>query len=299
MQHLFQPPRLVPVNRETYAQKGISVAVLRLDEIHPVISGNKWFKLKAYLADAVQQGKKTVLTFGGAYSNHIVATAAACATHRLQSIGIIRGEAPNVLSPTLLDARQYGMHLFFISREAYKTKSIPAAVHEHFKKSELYIVDEGGSGELGVRGSMDILKSYDTQAFTNIIAAVGTGTMLAGLIRGAAPHQHVTGISVLKNNLPVHNAISKLAGKPKTSFQVLHNFHFGGYAKHTLELLRFMNDWYSETNIPTDFVYTAKTFFAAEELIQTGFFPPGSSLLIIHSGGLQGNRSLPAGTLRF
>jgi 1-aminocyclopropane-1-carboxylate deaminase len=146
---------------------------------------------------------------------------------------------------------------------------------------------------------MDILKSYDTQAFTNIIAAVGTGTMLAGLIRGAAPHQHVTGISVLKNNFPVHNAISKLAGKPKTAFQVLHNFHFGGYAKHTPELLRFMNDWYAETNIPTDFVYTAKTFFAAEELIQTGFFPPGSSLLLIHSGGLQGNRSLPAGTLCF
>lgn len=146
MQYPFQPLRMQPVSKEWYVQKGLQVTVLRLDAIHPVISGNKWFKLKAYLAESGQQGKKAIVTFGGAYSNHILATAAACAQYGFASVGIIRGEKPQTLSATLKDAQQYGMQLFFVAREDYKNKTIPEAIYAHFKKEELYTVNEGGYG---------------------------------------------------------------------------------------------------------------------------------------------------------
>lgn len=299
MQHLFHPAPVMPLQNSVYAKKNIRVAVLRLDRIHPVISGNKWFKFKAYLADAAQQRKKTIVTFGGAWSNHIVATAAACAAHGFSSIGIIRGEAPKLLSSALLDAQQYGMQLHFVSREDYKKKHIPAAVYGGLKKLDIYIINEGGYGEKGRDGSMDILKSCDRESYTHIVAAAGTGTMLSGLIHAAQPDQQLIGISVLKNNFAVEAAVQALLPYPKNNFKIRHDFHFGGYAKHTPELLQFMNNWYEETGIPTDFVYTAKTFYAAHQLIRENYFPSGSSVLLIHSGGLQGNRSLPAGTLVF
>jgi 1-aminocyclopropane-1-carboxylate deaminase len=299
MQHLFHSARIMPVSQESYKAKNVFMDVLRLDEIHPVMSGNKWFKLKAYLQDAAAQKKKCILTFGGAYSNHIVATAAACSLQGFSSIGIIRGERPRQLAPTLLEAQQYGMRLFFSSREDYKTRHIPQTIYELFKKSEIYIIDEGGYGEKGTEGSMDILKSFNTKTYTHIVAAVGTGTMLSGVIKAAEPHQHIVGISVLKNNFSIDAAIRNLIHASKNNFQIRHEFHFGGYAKQTPELLRFMNDWYRETGIPTDFVYTAKIFYAVDELVRNGFFKSGSSVLVIHSGGLQGNRSLPANTLLF
>jgi 1-aminocyclopropane-1-carboxylate deaminase len=299
MQHLFHDARTMPVQNAVYTAENIRMDVLRLDEMHPVISGNKWFKLKTYVADAVAQQKKAILTFGGAYSNHIVATAAAAAANGMTSVGVIRGEQPDVLSPTLLQAQQYSMQLFFISREAYKKKVIPTAVYGFLKKSDLYFVPEGGYGEKGAQGSMDILKRSATETYTHIVAAVGTGTMLAGLVNAAQPVQQVIGISVLKNNFSIENEVQRLLHPQKTNYVILHDFHFGGYAKHTPALMQFMNDWFRETGIPTDFVYTAKTFYAADQLIRSRYFPAGNSLLLIHSGGLQGNRSLPAGTLRY
>lgn len=289
--------RIVPVTNAAYRQKNVHVAVLRLDEIHPVISGNKWFKLNRYLDDAMLLQKKAVLTAGGAWSNHIVATAAACTERGLISIGIIRGEAPKEFSQTLLDAQRNGMQLHFISRSDYKNGEVPVEAYGHLKKFEVYEIAEGGFGELGITGSMDILKTADTSSYTHIVAAVGTGTMLAGLLRAATANQNVIGISVLKNNFSVEQAVQELA--PQKPVHINYDFHFGGYAKHTPALLEFMNDWYRHTGIATDFVYTAKTFFAADQLIKSDFFPPHSSILLIHSGGLQGNRSLPAGTLIF
>lgn len=299
MQQFLHAARIMPVQNEIYGRKNIAVDVLRLDEIHPVISGNKWFKLKAYLADAAGQQKKAILTFGGAFSNHILATAAACSLNGFGSIGIIRGEAPKVLSPTLSDAQQWGMTLFFTSRDDYKNKAVPQAVYGLFKKFDIYTIAEGGYGERGAQGSMDILKSFDTKKYTHIIAAVGTGTMLSGLAKAAEPHQRLIGISVLKNNFSVQTEIENLIASSKANFQILHDFHFGGYAKQTPELLQFMNNWFLQSGIPTDFVYTAKTFYAADQLIRDNFFEAGSSLLLIQSGGLQGNRSLPAGALIF
>jgi 1-aminocyclopropane-1-carboxylate deaminase len=274
------------------------VDVLRLDLLHSVVSGNKWFKLKEYLAEA-KKLDRTVLSFGGAFSNHIVATAAAARDCGLKSIGIIRGEEPSVLSPTLKDAMHFGMKLFFSSREDYRNKMIPAAVYEQYSPDALYIINEGGYGPKGAEGAMGILELADAGSYTHIIAATGTGTMLAGLCRASTEEQRVLGIPVLKNN-SLRKAIEDLLPqKYHSRFLLMEDYHFGGYAKFTREVFAFMNEWYRKTTIPSDFVYTGKLFFAVDDLIRKGYFPQDSAVLVVHSGGLQGNRSLPKGTLIF
>lgn len=276
------------------------VDVLRLDLAHPVISGNKWFKLQGYFDEALALGKKTILTFGGAYSNHIVATAAAAKQLNLYSIGIIRGEQPKSLSQTLINAQEYEMELFYISREAYSRKEIPELVFEKFPSKEIYIINEGGYGVNGLKGFEQLYKDHHFSKYTHILVAVGTGTTLAGLTAVAQDHQQIMGISVLKNNFSLQQEIEQLLPPGKHNrFTLLHDYHFGGYAKVKGELFHFMNDFYSTTFIPTDFVYTGKLFFAVFDLLKKDYFPAGSSLLIIHSGGLQGNHSLRNGTLIF
>jgi 1-aminocyclopropane-1-carboxylate deaminase len=279
-------------------KNNISVDVLRLDVIHPIISGNKWFKLKEYIADAISQHHKTILTFGGAYSNHIIATAAACAASGLQSIGIIRGEEPKNYSPTLQQAMDFGMQLFFTDRESYRQKLLPAALVNQFDAARFYLINEGGYGKKGMEGAATIVDECDTASYTHICAATGTGTMLAGLLAGSQAAQQCMGISVLKNNFSIKDEIQQLLPHQK-DFSILHQYHFGGYAKHNEELLRFMNDWYRLTGIPSDFVYTGKLFYAIYDLLEKDFFKKDSKLLLVHSGGLQGNRSLPKGTLIF
>jgi len=277
-----------------------TVDVLRLDLIHPVVSGNKWFKLKEYLEDARHQNKKTILTFGGAFSNHIVATAAAAKLYDLKSIGIIRGERPENLSHTLKNALSFGMQLHFISRKEYKTKKIPEEIVNTPVPDDLYVINEGGYGNKGMLGARHILNDVDASQYTHIIAAAGTGTMLAGLVAASNLSQIVVGISVLKNNVSLQKEINDLLPKEKQDqFQLLHQYHFGGYAKHTPQLIQFMNDWNAQTGIPSDFVYTGKLFFAVNDLIGKSYFPENSQILIIHSGGLQGNLSLQKGTLIF
>lgn len=275
----------------------VRIDVLRLDLVDPIVSGNKWFKLKYYLDEAVVSGK-TLLTFGGAYSNHIVATAAAAKMAGLKSIGIIRGERAPQLSPTLLQAQELGMRFFFQSRNDYREKILPdALLHE---KHDLYSIPEGGYGTLGVRGASDILGQAQTEKYTHIISAVGTGTTLAGLAIAATPDQQVIGISVLKNNFSLNAEVDQwLPEDKKNAVTIIHDYHFGGYAKRTVELLQFMNDFYRQTAIPADFVYTGKAFFATMDLARKQFFKPGSRILLLHTGGLQGNRSLPKGTLIF
>ncbi|HEY6505168.1 MAG TPA: pyridoxal-phosphate dependent enzyme [Chitinophagaceae bacterium] len=281
------PVKLLP-------EHGIEVAVLRLDKIHPVISGNKWFKLQYYLKEAKEQDKKRIITFGGAWSNHIVATAAACQMNNLESIGIIRGEEPISYSPTLLQATEYGMQLHFISREEYAEKKIPASL----MNDENYLINEGGFGQKGAEGAAAIL-NYTKKDFTHCCCAVGTGTMMAGLTMAVAPGQQLIGISVLKNNYQLNESVRSLVADRSKKWEIIHDYHFGGYAKHKPALIEFMNDFYRQTGIPSDFVYTGKLFYAVNDLAKQGFFPAGSRLLLIHSGGLQGNKSLEKGTLIF
>jgi 1-aminocyclopropane-1-carboxylate deaminase len=279
-------------------EKKINVDVLRLDRIHPIISGNKWFKLKYYIEEARKTAKKHILTFGGAYSNHIIATAAAGKLFDLRTTGIIRGEKPKKLSPALNQATEHGMTLIFVPREAYRKKQIPAEIDN---TNELYLIDEGGYGANGARGAAEILHHCEKEKYSHIACAVGTSTMLAGVIKAILPVQEAIGISVLRNNLQLENHLFNLLNPPEKEkkLRLFHQYHFGGYAKYSAELVCFMNDFYKTTGIPSDFVYTAKLFYAILDMIGNNLFPEGSNILAIHSGGLQGNLSLTKGKLIF
>ena len=277
--------------------QNISLDVLRLDQIHPVISGNKWFKLKYYLAEAQQTGYNTLATFGGAYSNHIIAVAFACHALGLKSMGIIRGEQPAKPSQTLLYAAEYGMQLQFVSRDEFKNKQ---AIQQQY--NNVYWVNEGGYGSPGAKGAGEILSLVpNVEKYTHIVCAVGTGTMLAGIINSAQQHQKVTGISVLKNNFSIiDEVIALLNDKTAVSrFEILHGYHFGGYARHPAELIDFMRQTWNTAALPTDIVYTAKTLHAIYQLMANGAIAAGSRVLMVHSGGLQGNTSLQKGLLPF
>jgi 1-aminocyclopropane-1-carboxylate deaminase len=273
----------------------IEVAVCRFDRVHPFVSGNKWFKLRYYLEDAIHAGKHGIITFGGAYSNHILATAMACREQGLACTGIIRGEEPATLSTTLREASRLGMKLIFVPRHAYSNKIIPPAI---FHLDHL-VIPEGGYGQRGARGAATMADHFSLDYFTDILCAVGTGTTMAGLINACRTNQQVTGVSVLKNNVQLTEAVTSLLTDHSYPFTISHDYSFGGYAKYQPALIEFMNWWYTNTNIPSDFVYTGKLFFAAFDMIQKRYFMPGSRVLIIHSGGLQGNTSLNKGTLIF
>jgi 1-aminocyclopropane-1-carboxylate deaminase len=277
----------------TFFETSLEVSVLRLDKFHPVISGNKWFKLRYYLEDAKAKGKKSIVTFGGAWSNHIIATAAAGKLNGFNTTGIIRGEEPAVLSPTLQSAKEHGMELVFVSREEYSEKNIPAS----YLADEYYIIKEGGYGTPGAEGAATIIDGH-IEPYTHFCCAAGTGTMAAGLAIAAKSRQ-VVAISVLKNNHSLEPMIRALLNSGVNPPLINHDYHFDGYAKYQPALLQFMNDLYRDTQIPTDFVYTAKLFYAVRDLIAKNFFPTGSRILLIHSGGLQGNLSLRKGTLMF
>ncbi|MBD0367361.1 MAG: pyridoxal-phosphate dependent enzyme [Flavisolibacter sp.] len=292
-------PRIETIEISTAKVFEIEMATLRLDVIHPVVSGNKWYKLREYLNDARSKNKKAIVTFGGAYSNHVISTAAACQIFKFQSIGIIRGEKPVHLSPTLSEAQQMGMRLFFVGRTDFRMRQLPQDIFTQFSANDLYFINEGGYGIKGKEGAQTIITENDVKKYTHICAAVGTGTMLAGLIQAAAPHQQAVGISVLKNNFSIEQEIEQLLPQKSINYHIFYDYHFGGYAKYNTELLRFMNNWYGQTGIPSDFVYTGKMFYGVNHLLQKQFFKAGSKVLVIHSGGLQGNRSLTKGTLIF
>jgi 1-aminocyclopropane-1-carboxylate deaminase len=276
----------------------LNINILRADVLDPVVSGNKWFKLQLYVNDAIAAGKTTLATFGGPYSNHIIATAKYGASMGLNTVGFIRGEKPTTFSPTLNDALQNGMTLHFVSREDFEQTEKISADNQY---SNWAWIPEGGYGVTGAEGAKTMLTIKDTSSYDTIICAVGTGTMMAGLIKAAAPHQKVIGLSVLKNNVSIDAAIKALLTKEEAnkSFEINHDYHFGGYAKHTPTLIEFMNDCYTQMELPLDFVYTAKLMYGAQDLTSKGKFEPSSKILVIHSGGLQGNRSFKKGTLRF
>jgi D-cysteine desulfhydrase len=285
---------------ETWSKNDVSVNVLRLDLIHPVLSGNKWFKLKYHLQQAIQQNRKGLLTFGGAYSNHLVASAIACKLEGLAAIGIVRGEAAEQLSPTLQEAQDYGMQLQFVSRTVFsEDEQLIVAMQTQYPG--FLVVPQGGQSEAGIKGAAEILALTGYSAYTHIACAAGTGTMLAGLVKAAGPEQQVLGVSSLKIADRENNSLLSFVKEHTglSNFSLLYDYHFGGYARKNDTLLRFMNSLYSKHHLPTDFVYTAKLMYGINDLIHNNYFLPGSRLLVIHSGGLQGNRSLAPGILSF
>ncbi len=279
------------------SEKGIEVNVLRLDKLHPVINGNKWFKLKPYLQDAIENGFDTVASFGGAWSNHIIALAHAGKELQLKTVGFIRGEEPANWSYTLLAAKEAGMQLIFLSRKEFDDEK---SIREIFRANHWYWISEGGYGMKGAEGAATILDGIKRD-HTHIVCAVGTGTMMAGLIKAAAEHQIIIGMNVLKGNDSIAEEVNALLNveERKKQFSFINENHFGGYAKHPPELITFMQDLKKQHDLPTDIVYTSKMMYGLLELIKKDFFAAGSKVLAIHSGGLQGNLSLPTGVLSF
>ena len=254
--------------------------MLRLDKLHPEISGNKWFKLKYNLEEAKHQKKETILTFGGAFSNHIAATAYACKLHGFKSIGIIRGEASSIGNPTLSFAESNGMQLVFETRENYKQKSLPVYLNNlEVKFPNAYVIPEGGDNDFGEKGCAEIL-TEETVSFTNLFCAYGTSTTFKGMYHSLKEQQFLTGVNVLN-----YEAITN-----KQQAAILNQYHFGGYAKHTLELLKFKTWFEDRFNIELDYVYTTKVCFAVFDQIKQGILQKSDKILIIHTGGLQGNK---------
>jgi 1-aminocyclopropane-1-carboxylate deaminase len=289
-------PKLItfdPVIRPIFKEKDIIAYILRLDKCDPVVSGNKWFKLLFHLEEAIKTNKKSICTFGGPWSNHLVATAAACKKMGLKSMGYVRGEKPAELSHTLISALAFGMELQFLSRDAYATQR-----REVETQTTNYVIPEGGYGKLGAKGAATITQYFNEEEFSHVIAAVGTGTMLAGLAQ-SLKHAALIGIPVLKGKEALEKAVKKLLSEDSCTWTMLEGYEWGGYAKHPANLLEYMNQLFDSTQIPTDIVYTAKLFYAVEQLASKDYFKKGSRLLLIHSGGLQGNQSLEKGKLCF
>ena len=273
--------------------KNIQLTVKRLDQVHADISGNKWFKLKYNIKEAKNQGYKQLLTFGGAYSNHIYATAAAAKLSGLQSIGVIRGEENLPLNDTLAASQAYGMKFYYLSRSEYKEKkSLMVLEQLKAKFGEFYLIPEGGTNSLAINGTMEILDQRDYEADI-ICSSIGTGGTLAGLLATAKATQQVWGFSALKGDF-IHQEIENLLLEnqisPLCKYKVTSDFHFGGYAKYTQELVDFIQDFKSITDIALDPIYTGKMMYGILDLIQKGDIPEGSKILAIHTGGLQGIR---------
>lgn len=266
----------------------VQLTIKRLDLIHPQISGNKFFKLKYNLLAAQQQGFSQVLTFGGAFSNHIAATAFAAQHFGFQSIGMIRGEelASQPFNPTLQTAQDLGMQLHFLSRFEYRLRHQAEYLQQLQQQyPQAFIIPEGGSNALAIQGTQEILSPDDLENYDVICCAVGTGGTLAGIIESSSEQQHVLGFSALKGDFLKHDIQQ---WTDKSNWSLTDAYCCGGYAKITPKLLHFMQQFEQQHHIPLEQVYTAKMMMGLLDLIQYHHFPAHTRILAIHTGGLQG-----------
>ncbi len=285
------------INDPSIFASGVDLYVLRLDlpdrqagMHHPHISGNKWYKLKYNLEEAARQGKDTVVTMGGAYSNHIAALAAAGKEHGFKTVGIVRGdELREKKNPNLQFAESCGMKLQFISREEFRNcrDQFPNSLIPQFPNS--CFLPEGGSNDLAVKGCAEITQEIPIP-FDHICCAVGTGATLAGIISSLNKNQQALGFSALADAEFLEDNVSRfLAGiNPAAAWKIDHSYHFGRYARHTTELMKFISEFKERHSIPLEHVYTGKMMFGLYDLIRKGYFVKGETVVAIHTGGLQG-----------
>ena len=270
-------------------EKKIRLFIKRIDQIHEHISGNKWFKLKYNLIEAKNQGAQSILTFGGAYSNHIAATAFLAKENGFTSIGIIRGEEQLYLNPTLEFAIEQGMKINYVSRSDYRLKHTVHFLEKlKIRFGDFYLIPEGGTNQLAIKGAAEMLDKNDTQDF--ICCAVGTGGTIAGIINATNEHQEVIGFPAIKGFTQLEKNTESCVNK--NNYKFINNYHCGGYAKLTNQLIEFMNNFFKTQNIPLDAIYTGKMMLGIMDLVAKDYFPKGSSILAIHSGGLQGNKGM-------
>ena len=282
---LFQiPSPLQLLNDRDFEKAGVRLFIKREDLIHPQISGNKWRKLKYNLEDARKAGKNTLLTFGGAFSNHIYAIAATGKIFGFRTIGIIRGEKTLSLNPTLAFAESQGMQLFFLNRTDYRHKDQAAILNKirAMVNEDFFLIPEGGANEAGIRGCAEIALEIDMD-FDFICCPCGTGTTLTGLASSLQNHQQALGFAALKVNPEAQAGFLNVANA-----HVFYDYHFGGYAKTTPELLTFIQDFEASHGILLERVYTGKMLFGLFDLLKKGFFKAGQTVVVLHTGGLQG-----------
>jgi 1-aminocyclopropane-1-carboxylate deaminase len=274
------------IKTQLFDEQGLSVFIKRDDLIHPLISGNKWRKLKYILQKAAEENKNHLVTFGGAYSNHLLATAAAAAKFGFKSTGIVRGE--EVENDTLFLCRLHGMNLIFVDRESYRDKE--SLFNKYFgDEPDAFFIDEGGSSAEGAKGCTELIDEL-TETYEHIFCACGTGTTAAGIINGLQAHQLPTNfnaIPVFKNGEFIRDEIDRYLTSP-ASYRLHTGYHFGGYAKTNDELIRFIKGFIVDTGILIEPVYTGKMLYAIYDLAAKGYFKSGSKILAVHTGGLIG-----------
>ncbi len=281
---IFSPVQ--PIHGKLFEEKGIRVFIKRDDLIHPIISGNKWRKLKYLLQEAQSQNKTQLVTFGGAYSNHLLATAAAAAKFGFKATGIVRGE--EVQNDTLFLCRLHGMELIFTDRESYRDKH--ALFEKYFEHNEsAFFIDEGGASARGAKGCSELVNEL-TDSYDDIFCACGTGTTAAGIINGLQEHTLPTrfnAIPVFKNGDFMRDVINALLTVP-ANYKIHTAYHFGGYGKTDERLIDFIKHFVADTGILIEPIYTGKMLYALCDLARQDYFARGSSILAIHSGGIWG-----------
>ena len=279
-------PMIQEIHDDGLKNKKLQLFVLRLDLLHKYISGNKWYKLKYNLEEAQKLGKMTLLTFGGAYSNHIIATAAAAKEFGFSSIGIIRGDELKEPNERLQFAIEMGMKLHYVSRELYRDKDrLMNYVTEIVDSNETYILPEGGSNQLAVKGCQEILNGINIPCDI-VCCACGTGTTLAGIALSLKRDTAVIGFSSLKGGTFLEKEVQNYVGNGLHNWSIETNYHFGGYAKSTSELMDFIKGFNHQHNIELDYVYTGKMMYGVFDLASKNRFIPGTRILVIHTGGL-------------
>lgn len=283
---------LQEIDDELFIRKDIKLYIKRDDLIDQHISGNKFFKLKYNLIEAAENNFRTLLSFGGAYSNHIYSLAYAGKKFGFKTIGIIRGEEHIPLNPTLQFAKQRGMELLYLNRSDYRKKYSDEIINRlHKKFGDFYLIPEGGSNDLAVKGCSEIPSRIGFN-YNYLFCACGTGGTLAGIINGINNKSKVIGVAVLKNASFLIDEVKRLSSPVNSIWEILLNYHFGGYAKFTSELIDFIKTFNEKFNIQLEPIYTGKLLYAIYYLARNDFFKPGSKIVAYHSGGLQGLEGL-------
>ena len=292
MQNPFNVSPLQQLHDKLFEEKVVEVFIKRDDLIHEHVQGNKWRKLKYNLYKARLNKQNTLLTFGGAYSNHIYATAAAAKLFHFKAIGIIRGEEPQIKSDTLQFATSQGMELYYMDREMYRQKDNPENIESlRVQIGDFYYIPEGGTNVHAVEGVEEIIKELNIP-FDYVCTACGTGGTLAGLVAGLGGEKNAIGFSSLKGEDTITATVNQLVkaytGVEFTNFSINFDYHFGGYAKVKPDLIEFIKHFKNKFGIRLEPVYTGKMFYGLFDLIQKDYFPKGSRIVALHTGGLQG-----------
>ena len=309
------------IQHPLFQDKGLTLDLLRIDKTDPIISGNKWFKLKYNLIEARHQGLSTLVSFGGPYSNHLHALASAGKANHFNTIGIIRGEPHLPLNPTLSDVKEQDMALYYIDRKTYRSKHLPKVIksikqliakedpfNEGDKADQFYLVPEGGTNQLAVKGASEIA-SFIPHDANFICVPCGTGGTIAGIITGLSlnssikipPQKTILGFPAMKGGHFLQQVIQELINEhlqptainhSQVSWKLINDWHFGGFGKINKALALFIQDFEKKCSIELDPIYTAKMMYGIVSMIEDDFFPRGSKIIAVHTGGLQGKRGM-------